>query len=128
MSNKTDPQAASVHPIVMGTSWFKPSPSEVVKTYKYLSETELHVLHLSAGGHSHRGSVSLHLFKAFDDADDWTFKCSGLGIAVKLSSDLSKSKNIAVSLVKQTLERLIQVIGDGFDCEMPERFKVDVVG
>lgn len=111
----------------MGTSWFSPTAGEVVKTYKYLSDTELHVLHLSAGGHSHRGSVSLHLFKAFEDDDDWTFKCAALGINVKLSSDLSKSKNVAVSLVKQTLERLIHVIGDGFDFEMPERFKVDVV-
>jgi len=103
----------------MGTSWFTPSPGEVANTYRYMSETELHVLHLSAGGHSYRGSVELHLFKAFDDDDDWTFKCSDLGVTVKLSSDLPKSKNVAVSLVKQTLERLIHVIGDGFDCEMP---------
>jgi len=110
----------------MGTSWFTPSVKETIRNYGYNEGCDLHVLHLSAGGHSHRGSVSLHLFKSFDGEQDWTFKCDGLGIHLKLSSELHKSKNTAVSLVKQTLERLILKIGDGFEGDMPDRFKVDV--
>lgn len=108
----------------MGTDWFYPKDGG--KRYGYHEGASLCVLHLSAGGHKHRGSVSLHLFKAYDDDEDWTLKCEGLGITVKLSSNLRKSQTVAVSLVKQTLERLVHVIGDGFDCEMPERFTVDV--
>lgn len=107
----------------MGTAWF--SPNNGGKEYGYHEGAALSVLYLSAGGHKHRGSLSLHLFKAYDDDKDFTLKCDGLGITVKLSSDLRKSQTVAVSLVKQTLERLIHVIGDGFDCEMPETFTVD---
>jgi len=95
----------------MGTSWFR--------------DGIYWTLHLSAGGHLHRGSICLNLFKAYDDDIDWTFKSKSLGIDIKLGSDLETSKRQAVRLAKETLERILNVIGDELDCELPERFLID---